>query len=236
MGLLAVFAMRNYIQQETASNVEDTSTVQVLITTRHLSPNTPITRDDLIYINLPENNVSPDMVLPHEIIEVEGRRVRREIHRGGPLFHSDFLDDQLENASTIVPGRRLVTVGVSQVSGVAGLVKPGQRVDILYTTENKEKEAVTHLLLENVSVYAVDNRTIAYPNRGGRKANYSSLTLSVQIQEAAILSTASRSGTLTFAIRSRDDFKSAGGDIQVDQTNLLPRAKAANKKRNQPKK
>ena len=56
----------------------------------------------------------------------------REINRGGP-FPPD-LGSRGRSMSEVNVGRRLISVSVSLVTGVSGLVQPGHRVDLFYPT------------------------------------------------------------------------------------------------------
>jgi Flp pilus assembly protein CpaB len=123
------------------------------------------------------------------------------------------------------------------VTGVSGLVKPGHRVDIFYTRAVKsgdQQGAVTEtmLLLENVGVHAIDAQTIHVPTRRDqRQRNYSTLTLSVTPQEAAVLTQASREGVITFTIRAKEDFRKLQNLSAVDHKNLSSLARKANAER-----
>lgn len=231
-GLLAVFAMKNYMERERSVGLKKENLVEVLFSKRHLDAKSVLQRSDVQVKALPSSAVSPDMVKPHEVIEIEGQAILREINRGGPFFHSDFLGSQGRSMSEVNVGRRLISVSVSLVTGVSGLVKPGHRVDLFYTHSAAERQKSssgleTILLLENVSVHAIDAQTVNVPSRRDRR-QYSTLTLSVTPQEAALLTQAGRGGVITFAIRAKEDFERFGAALRVDDENLMDLARASN--------
>lgn len=236
LGLLAVFAMKNYINREKSQNVSTVEMVDVLFVKRQLNPGTSLKRSDVMAKEMPKDSVTADMVKPHEIIEITGKVVRRGINRHGPLFHSDFLSETRKTVSSIAEGRRLVSIPVSQISGVSGLIKPGNRVDILFTSSDDSKTGSTSktvLLMENISVYATDNQTINIPERFGlkKRASYSALTLSVTTDEAAILTSAVNLGSLQFILRSNEDFNRVKHKIEINKKNILQKAQQANQSR-----
>ncbi|MBF0197533.1 MAG: Flp pilus assembly protein CpaB [Planctomycetes bacterium] len=240
LGLLAVYAMKNYINQEKRAANKKVAMVEVLCTTRQIIAKSVIERADLKMIELPETSVTPDMVKMPEIGVVEGKTIQREVNRGGVLFHSDFLGKQRERMSGISKGRRLLSVPVSQVTGVSGLIKPGSRVDLLYTESASAKRggagadsSSTAILLENVTVYATDSQTIDIPqsSMSNRGRSYSTLVLSVTPTEAAVLVAANRLGTITFTLRSKSDFTPSKILTEVDKNSLVSLAKDENKKR-----
>ncbi len=61
-------------------------------------------------------------------------------------------------AYQVPPKMRAVTVAIDPVSGVAGFLKAGDRVDILATFD-VEAEAITKTVLQDVQLLAIDERT-----------------------------------------------------------------------------
>lgn len=65
-------------------------------------------------------------------------------------------------ALTVPPGKRAVTVAVDPAAGVAGLLKPGDLVDVLVTTD-LQKEPRTFALIQAAPVLAVGKSFSAQP-------------------------------------------------------------------------
>src|SRR5664280_2578627 len=55
-------------------------------------------------------------------------------------------------SSTIETGFRAVSVQITDVTGVAGLIQPGSPVDVLFTRPGSMAEATTATILQNVKV------------------------------------------------------------------------------------
>ena len=55
-------------------------------------------------------------------------------------------------SSTIEPGYRAVSVPITDATGVAGLIQPNSRVDVLFTRPGTMTEATTSTILQNVKV------------------------------------------------------------------------------------
>ncbi len=237
LGLLAVFAMKNYINREKNTTEKTEEMVKVLFVKRHLAAGTKLMLADIQPKDFPLSSITPDMVKIHEKIEIEGKVIRREINRGGPLFHSDFLSERRKIVSSIAKGRRLVSLPVNQISGVSGLIKPGNRVDILLTLTSTEKTqknlTKTILLLQNVSIYATDSQTATISERFGlkKKRSYSTLTLSATPTEAALLTNAVSLGSISFILRSNDDFGRTPSNLTINVQNIEQKAREANEKR-----
>ena len=123
----------------------------------------------------------------------------------------------------VSPGKRAVSVPVDEVSGVAKLLKPGDRVDVIVTIDGGARDAkFTKVLYQDVIVLAVGRnitnnlaRVIERdPNSKVGKVRslasddrYSVVTLEVdpaQAQAIAMLMATGRD-TIAFALRNNDD-------------------------------
>jgi pilus assembly protein CpaB len=104
-------------------------------------------------------------------------------------------------AAVLKEGRRAVSVKGDKVIGLAGLINPGNRVDVLVTIEDpQKKEDRTKIILENVPVLATG--TQMQKNEKGEPAPVDVYTLEVTPEEAERLSLAGTEGKLQLALRS----------------------------------
>lgn len=85
-----------------------------------------------------------------------GRVAKQDLFPGEPLLKQKVSgSDTAGGLPAIIPaGMRAVTVAVSEIKGVAGFVKPGDRVDVLSTFEIGDDQRVTRTVLQNVLVLA----------------------------------------------------------------------------------
>jgi pilus assembly protein CpaB len=116
-------------------------------------------------------------------------------------------------SSRIQPGMRAYTIQMNDVSGVAGFVLPGDRVDVLFIANGAAGAriddrpvasggATSDVLLQNVEVMALDlNDDVA----GNDPNPFSKATLSVSLEQAQKLSVASESGSMSLALRGSAD-------------------------------
>lgn len=127
------------------------------------------------------------------------------------------LDD--EALRRIPAGMRAVTIQTpSESTGVAGLLLPGHRVDVVVTWDNqifdrfnpiaKERESRSLVLLENVEVLAVDTQTEVRSEDQDKKMSRS-VTLIVSLEMGRQLSQAEELGTLTLVLRGKEDSQSS---------------------------
>lgn len=119
-------------------------------------------------------------------------------------------------ASRLLNGTRAVTVPVDEVSSQAGLVRPGDQVDLLLaeeTTEGSVRCVRVKPLLESLKVLATGAHQVD-PSRGAdellqRRAelgiSYSTMTLDVTPEQAQQLALALRIGDLIPLLRGQGD-------------------------------
>lgn len=99
------------------------SRTTVFAAAQAIAPYTPLTAQNLKPIEVPERWVSGTAKL--DLADLEGRRV------GFPLSPGTVISsDMLLAPSDLEPNQREIAIDVDPVTGVAGRVRPGDRVDI----------------------------------------------------------------------------------------------------------
>jgi pilus assembly protein CpaB len=106
----------------------------------------------------------------------------------------------------IPPGMRLVTVDVSESSGLAGQVTPGCRVDLMATLR-KGDSTMARTIVENVKVSAVSRGSTG--RKDDKTGPIKSVTLIVKPKEAATIELASAQGKPRLVLRNTSDTTSS---------------------------
>lgn len=125
-----------------------------------------------------------------------------------PLVLNKLALGEQSLAAAIPPGKRALSLGVNAVSGLSGLLRPGDHVDVMLT---HGQGALTRagLLLQNQIVLAVGaNLTRANGERAERVAT---VTLALEPSDAALALAAQTDGQLTLLLRAPDDERPSGG-------------------------
>ncbi len=103
-------------------------------------------------------------------------------------------------SNVITPGMRAVSIRVNEALGVAGFVLPGDRVDVMLTrSDEKGGTPMTHILLQDVRVLAVD-QAIEGQAEGPKVVD--TVTVEVTIEQVQKLILAQRVGTITLTLRN----------------------------------
>ncbi len=127
------------------------------------------------------------------------RTVLRSIEPGEPLLKSKLtgFGEAIRVATQVSEGMRAVTISIDAVSGVAGLVAPGDRVDILLT-RSIERDLTTSIILQNVLVIATDQSA---NNETARNGVARTATVEVDPTDASKLALAQQVGKLSLSLR-----------------------------------
>jgi pilus assembly protein CpaB len=154
---------------------------------------------------------------------LRGSLIRTYLDAGMPITNANVLRprDRGFVASVLAPGTRAVTVAVDAVSGVAGLIWPGDHVDIILTQDIDKETPARHTLSEtvltNIRVIAIDQEIVqgapTDASAAGRLVR--TVTLEVDPAQAEKTTVAAHIGKLTLAIR-------AAVDQATDQDAELP--------------
>jgi pilus assembly protein CpaB len=175
--------------------------------------------------------VAPDRVPAGAIIDtpdaragLPGSLVRNYMEAGSPITLQDILrpKDRGFLASVLAPDSRAISIKVDEESGVSGLIRPGDYVDVLLTLFEKDDPArrtmsetilakteeriltKSEMILANVRVIAIDQE-IAQGGRPvsagvGKQAHTVSLELTSEQVKTVIV--AKQLGTLSLAVRA----------------------------------
>ena len=128
--------------------------------------------------------------------------------------------------ATIEPGYRAVAVTITDVSGVAGLIQPGGKVDVIFTRPGTMTEAMTSTILQNVKVLAIGHNVVPGAPVDPKAQKIPVATLLVTPVDAQKLELAKNQGRISLSMRNPLD-KSADLDGQPISTDTLDPAMRA---------
>lgn len=203
---------------------------KVLVAQRSLPVGTIITADAISFQQWPEELVQDAYFIDGEsdVSQLIGTVVRFPITAGEPVTQGSLVKpgDRGFLAAALGPGMRAVTVPVSDKTGVAGFVFPGDRVDLVLTQSVKGDEdtlRASETILSNLRVLATDQSTTQDTNENGDTVvrTFRTVTLEVTPRIAEKIAVAQTIGTLSLSLRSISDNQSelekaiASGDIKI---------------------
>ncbi len=201
--LLAIFVARQRISDVEKNILGKTTPTDIVVAARVIPAGETFTMESLAKKTVPSEATSRRHVPATDFELLLDAKAKVEIPQGEPVLWTDIEEPvEVGHFSDTIPiGRRAITIDTDTESSFSGLVRPGDRVDIL----RKEKTERTFVpLLFDIPVIAVNRRYL--PGSPGEDGNdIHAVTLSVSPAEASRLSVASREGTLSWLLRNPDD-------------------------------
>ena len=178
---------------------------------------------------------------------LRGHAVRKPVASGEALTRSALIApwEQGFLAAVLKPGARAVTIRVDPATSHAGLIDPGDRVDVILTAElsitERERSVFTRTIVEDVRVVAADRRfveEVGLPpgseegagNAGasGARTEMVTATLEVSPGQADRLVIAEHEGRLSLALRSlaaSAEPRTSHSAVRLEEV-LLPQSEA----------
>ncbi|MFP4176119.1 MAG: Flp pilus assembly protein CpaB [Planctomycetota bacterium] len=234
LGIAAAFGIRTYIKSREQEFQQEHRLVEVLETRSSIESGERLSGDMVGYKKVPADTLTGTEITKTDIDRYVDREIKRDVGRGVVLRSSHFLSREPEVASTrLSEGTRAVTVPVDNRSGVAGLVRPGDHVNILATGARRGDEPSTWTVLSDVPVLAVDDRMgegTQDPYRQHSRG-YSTLTFVVNPTEAQVLSYLRDNAELACTLRPRGEVGETADVPDVNASNVRDLAQEANRKR-----
>jgi len=183
----------------------------LLISARPLRAGTLLKPDDIATEPRLQQEIPAGGHIDSEAIrgELLGAMIRRNLAKGEPLLTGDVLNpgDRGFLAAVLGAGMRAVTVGVDAVSGLSGLVWPGDRVDLILT-QSQDGTAIPaahrvsgETVLHDVRVLAIDRQLIQGATSESPETQAArTVTLEVTPSGAERVVVAERLGHLSLAV------------------------------------
>ena len=184
---------------------------RVLAAARALPAGTLLKDEDLVVREIAPDAISTDVATEVTRGELRGGLLRRYLDAGAPVPLAEALRPRARGflAAGLRGGRRAISVGVDVVTGTAGLIWPGDQVDLILTQELAEADAplgrrvIGETVLSDLRVIAVDQQLTqgaVGDTAQGRVAR--TVTLEVTATEAERVAVAGRLGRIALTVRA----------------------------------
>jgi pilus assembly protein CpaB len=211
LGFIAWVQMRPPPQQRAPVAVVER--VPLLVAARPLRVGTLLKPEDLTAQQVPVAEFPANGMrdTPTLRLELTGAIVRRSLAASEPIGQADVLrpGDHGFLAAVLGAGMRAVTVPVDAVSGSAGLIWPGDRVDLLLTQRldrdaDPARRVAGETVLRDVRVIAIDQMLTqgAEGTSAGPARQVRTVTLEVTPRQAEQVAVATRLGRLALVVRA----------------------------------
>src|SRR5262249_34312090 len=203
-------------QNAPQAKVQEQPGKQVLVAKGNLPSGTFIKEEDVSWQKWPTDGVNDSYLLQGQadINSVVGAVVRKGIVAGEPITEAKIArpGDRGFLAAVLSPGMRAIAIVVNEPSSVAGLVFPGDRIDVLLNMQLIAKEVgpsgkkqasdyrpqTSETVLENVRLLATDRNL---NDIDGEPKKISTVTIEVTPKQAEMIKVAAAMGQLSLSLR-----------------------------------
>lgn len=201
---MASVAIYRYLQQQEEEIQRARGQLsQVVAAAVNIPAGTFLISEQLRTVSWPSASLPPGAI--DNPLLLLGRLTLRDFVAGEPIleFRLAPKDATTGVMTFIIPsGKRAITVGVDQVSGVSGFILPDSHVDVIVTTQPPEGEKVSRTLLQNMRVLAAGQ---VIEQKEGKPVTVPTVTLAVTPEEAERLALAGNEGRLQLVLRKFGD-------------------------------
>lgn len=209
LGLITSFLVFSWLQDEKnrlmASPIPLSKNVPVFVSNADLSWGTKLTPEMMQLQEFPPGAVPEGHFTSLEAIK--DRVLLIDLKRNELLLESKLAPLGTANggvAAVTDINKRAMSVKVDDVIGVAGFIKPGDRVDVMVTIESeggKQANMMSKMILENVKVLASGTQ-MERKGKDEEPKPVQVITVEVEVEEAEKLALASTQGKLRLALRN----------------------------------
>ncbi len=206
----AVFAHNLFIKSRIEQVIGPYEKVDVVVSTADILRDTIIDESMLTSEKVPKKFVQPGSITT--IDQAVGRLALTTIKKGQQVLDASLIKYTESYLSHEIPsGMRAITIAVTDITGVAGLIKPGNYVDILITHDYSDKQTVdkrTKTIFQNVKILAVDRNLTKISNplvavEDTKKERVNNVTIALPPREVQRIVLAQELGMITLALRKQ---------------------------------
>lgn len=209
LALMGAGALYVYLRSIEPPKVAEIKTTGIVVAAVDIQSRTQITSNMLQVIQVPEQGI---VGTPFKNIdEVVGKYAKENIYTDQQIHPSIIIENISDELTLNINGNnRAITINVNELTGVNGLIKPGDFVDIILflpqTTENNRiRPDIAKLFLQNVEVLAINKNSIRENIQSTESANPDTgtyyVTLSVPVMDVEMLVLAKDIGSIELALR-----------------------------------
>jgi len=194
--------------------------LRVVVAARDMPVGTLLKPADVKTVNYPEKDVPKGVVFEPKL--ATGRVLLVPLNTNEPVLAGRLsAPTSAEGVASIIEhGYRAVSVSITDVSGVAGLIQPGSKVDVLFTRPGSMAEATTSIILQNVKVLSTGKSLQAGQAPDPKAPRSPVVTLVLTPLDAQKLELAKNEGKISLSLRNPLD-PSADASTEPMTTEVL---------------
>jgi pilus assembly protein CpaB len=181
--------------------------VPVLVAAEDIAASATLTEKSLAVRDLPTAYFESRHIRATDLKKVLGQRVLEGMKANEALLASDLAKFAVRKplSGLVANGQRAVAID-GRAADFDGLLRPGDRVDVLLSLGDQNESAGSTLtLLQNLLVLSVGGTTERADANDKTNGRGSTVTVSSTVEQAQVLTEALRRGKLTLTLRNNED-------------------------------
>ena len=233
-GLVASIGVSQYMEKARGSAGLQLETQKIYVAASEINIGDTLDDKNIKLEEWPKDRIPEGAVT--ELKDLEGKFPRARLYKGEPILAPKLSTEIGANiAGTIPDGYRVVTVKVNSESGLAGLIRPGDRVDLVVFMRKSAEipETSTKTILSDVNVFACDAETERAVDKGtGQAREVRTVSLLVKPNQVETVTLAKELGTMSLTLRRPGDLNETSTDGANVQMLLGSDGESANSQKN----
>jgi len=206
-GLMATYLTFSYLDQMKKS-MDNREYKRIAVAAQDIPANTAITSNMLLMKDFPSEFINNQGIL--NLNEVVGKVSLTNFNQGEIILAHHLIKSGERKqglAYAIDTGMRAMSVNVDEASGVAGLIRIGDRVDIIAKLNGEEGSMPPSsvVVLQDVEVLAIGSSLTEEKKDSKEKTPAKTVTLAVTLDNSLRLKTAIEGGKISLILRSPSD-------------------------------
>lgn len=224
-GLIASIGISQVLENQAKKGEGQVETVDIFVAKVPITVRDSITEELVSLEKWPKDKAPPDAITDWEVIN--GRSPMYPLFEGEPIVKKKLRnpDEGVGVTERIRKGYRGLPVKVTYEM-TSGLLQPGDMVDVLvvFRQGGGVSRTVVKTILENVPIFAVNEKIIRETNVDGKVINARTVTLEVTPTQAEKVTLAMKMGDLSLSMRSPGDDESVDNNSGTGIPQLLGEA------------
>lgn len=215
-GATAAFMAKQFLEQRNQAGEADT--VKVFVTTKRIEQGTEIIPELMVKeVDYPKDKVPKDAITSIEAIT---KRTVRHTHEIDEIIRDAKLakHGEMKLLAVLGPGMRGLTLNIDTKRALAGLMKPGDHVDIMLTNQGRgDLPAQTMTILQDIKVLAV-NSDISAGDETNKGRTVEMVTFEFTAEQAEKAALAQSQGELSLVARlpgKDNDVETSGASVSA---------------------
>ncbi len=204
-GLVAMLGVQQAMQGSVQVE-KPIETRKMLMAIKDIRPGEPLTMENVALQDVPLTSLEAlkgDAVLAVE--EYAERALMISVVSGDPIRKSKLSEKGAYSASSQIPkGMRIFTFSATDTHTHAGMLRPGDKVDVTVAFTNRKGLMENKVLLECIEIFACENKTI-HSEDGKNEQRARNVSLLVNPEQDGFVKIAQSRGQLALSLRNPDD-------------------------------